>query len=387
MGHFGDFQNQIYGAGVAGVMPGWPVDCATLEARAEAALPPHVLNYVQGGCGDEHTQRSNISAFHHWGMVPRMMVDCTSRDLSVSHYGMDLQSPLFMAPIGVNGIVTQDAHGDMAAARASAISGVPFCISTLANDPVEAVTEACGPTPALFQLYTPKNPEVAASLVARAEKAGAKAIVVTLDTWVTGWRPRDLNTANFPQLRGHVLQNYFTDPAFRALLPVPPEQDPRAATMAWMQVFGKVLTWDDMGWLRSLTSLPIVLKGICHPDDARRAIDCGADGVYVSNHGGRQANGGIAAIDLLPDVVTAVSGRVPVLFDSGIRSGSDVIKAVALGADLVGLGRPYAYGLALGGAEGCAHVLRSILAEADLLMAVNGWPNLQAVREAGARRI
>ena len=387
MGHFGDLQNQIYGAGLAGVLPNWPVDCASLEARAEAALPPHVLNYVQGGCGDEHTQRSNISAFQHWGMVPRMMVDCTTRDLSVRHYGMELQSPLFMAPIGVNGIMTQDAHGDMAAARASAATGVPFCISTLANDPVEAVAGACGPTPALFQLYTPKNPDVAASLVARAEKSGAKAIVVTLDTWVTGWRPRDLNTANFPQLRGHVLQNYFTDPAFRVLLAAPPEADPRAAVMAWMGVFGKVLTWDDMGWLRSLTSLPIILKGICHPDDARRAIDCGADGVYVSNHGGRQANGGIAAIDMLPEVARAVAGRVPVLFDSGVRSGSDLVKAVALGADLVGLGRPYAYGLALGGAEGCAHVLRSILAEADLLMAVNGWPTLQAVREAGAVRI
>ncbi|WP_426265378.1 alpha-hydroxy-acid oxidizing protein [Sphingomonas sp. PWP1-2] len=383
---FGDFQNLIYGGGLAGVQLTWPVDYATLKVRAEAAMPLSVLNYVQGGCGDEFTQDENAYAFRHWGMVPRMMVDCSKRDLSTRVFGIELESPLFMAPIGVTGMCTQDGHGELAAARASAATGVPLIVSTLSNDPLEAVRTACRDTAALFQLYTPRDPEVAASSVGRAEAAGFKAIVVTLDTWVTGWRPRDLNVANFPQLRGHVLQNYFTNPAFRKLLAKPPEDDMRAAIGTWAATFGKVLTWDDMAWLRSLTKLPIVLKGICHPDDARRAIDTGADGIYVSNHGGRQANGGIAAIDMLPEVVAAVAGRIPVLFDSGIRSGSDVIKAIALGADLVGFGRPYSYGLALGGADGCAHVLRCLLAEADLLMAVNVWPTLAAAREAGAER-
>lgn len=386
MMHFGDYQNQIYGGGLAGVEPNWPVDFATLKARAGGAMPPNVLTYVQGGCGDEFTQDENARAFQHWGMVPRMMVDCARRELSTRAFGMDLASPLFMAPIGVTGMCTQDGHGDLAAARASATTGVPLIASTLSNDPLEDVHTACGDTPAMFQLYTPRDPAVAASLVCRAEAAGYKAIVVTLDTWVTGWRPRDLNVANFPQLRGHVLQNYFVDPAFRKLLAKPPEEDLRTAIGTWAATFGKVLTWSDMPWLRSLTKLPIVLKGICHPDDARRAIDAGADGIYVSNHGGRQANGGIAAIDMLPAVAAAVAGRLPVLFDSGIRSGSDVIKAVALGADLVGVGRPYSYGLALGGADGCAHVLRCLLAEADLMMAVNGWPTLAFVREAGAMR-
>lgn len=387
MPHYGDYQNAIYFAGLSGIVPEWPVDHATLRARAEAHWSPSVRDYVQGGCGDERTQDSNATAFAHWGMVPRMMVDTATRDLSATLFGHSLPSPLFMAPIGVNGICTDDGHGDLAAAQASAITGVPFCASTLANDPLEAVRAACGEVPALFQLYTSRNPDVAASIVARAEAAGYAALVVTLDTWVTGWRPRDLNTGNFPQLRGHVLANYFTDPAFRALLPRPPEEDPQAAVATWAATFGRVLTWDDMAWLRSLTTLPIVLKGICHPDDARRAIDCGADGIYVSNHGGRQANGGVPAIDLLPDIADAVGGRVPLLFDSGVRSGTDVVKAVALGADFVGLGRPYCYGLALGGAAGCAHVLKCVLAEADLLMAVNGWPTLAAVREASARRV
>jgi lactate 2-monooxygenase len=385
MPHYGDYQNLIYGAGLSGVLPKVPVDFATLERRASAAMPKAVLDYVQGGCGDEFTQDHNAAAFRQWGMVPRMMVDCSARDLSIELLGMTLPTPVFMAPIGVSGICTQDGHGDLAAARAAAETGVPLMASTLANDPLEAVATAMGDTPGFFQLYTPKDRDLTASLVSRAEAAGYKAIVVTLDTWVTGWRPRDLNTASFPQLRGAVLMNYFSDPVFRAMLAKPPEHDPAAAIRQWMGVFGKVLTWADMPWLRSLTKLPLILKGICHPDDARRAVDEGVDAVYCSNHGGRQANGGIAAIDMLPGVVAA-AGATPVLFDSGVRSGSDVVKALALGARAVGVGRPYAYGLALDGAAGAAHVLRCILAEADLLMAVNGYPDIAAVRAAGAER-
>jgi lactate 2-monooxygenase len=385
MTNFGAMQNEIYNAGLRGILPTWPVDFATLEKRAHEALGPMMTNYVAGGCGDEHTQDQNAAAFHHWGMVPRMMVDCSVRDLSVELFGHTYPTPLFMAPIGLNGEATQDRHGDMAAARASALTGVPFCASTLANDPLEDVKAACGDTPAWFQLYTPRNREVATSLIRRAEDAGYKALVVTLDTWVTGWRPRDLNASNFPQLRGKVLVNYFSDPVFRSLLAKPPEEDMQAAIFTWAATFGQVLTWDDMAWFKSVTKLPIVLKGICHPDDARRAVDHGADAVYCSNHGGRQANGGIATIDLLEDVVKA-AGNMPVLFDSGIRSGTDAVKALALGARAVGVGRPYTYGLALGGAEGAAWVLRSILAEADLLMAVNGYPTLADVRAAGARK-
>ncbi|MEO1079715.1 MAG: alpha-hydroxy-acid oxidizing protein [Pseudomonadota bacterium] len=382
---YGDFQTEIYLGGLQGTVPRFPVNFADLVERASAAMSPDVLSYVQGGCGDEVTQDRNAAAFSHWGVVPRMLVDTTRRDHRIELFGNRLTNPLFMAPVGVNGICSQDHHGDIAAAKASAMTGVPFCASTLANDSLEDVIRHCGDTPAYFQLYTPKNRELAESLIQRAEKAGYQALVVTLDTWVTGWRPRDLKAANFPQLRGHVLQNYFCDPVFRSLLDVPPEENLSAAILTWAGVFGEVLTWEHMPWLRESTSMPIVLKGICHPDDARRAADAGIDAVYCSNHGGRQANSGVATIDLLSDVVEA-SGDMPVLFDSGVRSGTDVVKALAMGAAAVGVGRPYTYGLALGGEDGAAHVLKCILAEADLFMAVNGFPSIADLRQAEVRR-
>jgi lactate 2-monooxygenase len=289
-----------------------------------------------------------------------------------------------MCPIGVIGICPADGHGDMATARAAAQTGVPMVASTLSEDPMELVAGELGSTPGLFQLYTPNDRELAESLVRRAEAAGFKAIVITLDTWILGWRPRDLNHANFPQLRGYCLANYFSDPRFRAMLEKSPEEDPRAAVMQWINVFSGPMTWADLPWLRSLTKLPLILKGICHPDDARRAIDGGVDGIYCSNHGGRQANCGVAAIDMLPGVVEAAD-KTPVLFDSGVRSGTDVVKALALGAAAVGIGRPYAYGLALDGADGIVHVLRCILAEADLLMAADGYPTLAQLRNVAIR--
>ncbi|MGH3288913.1 MAG: alpha-hydroxy-acid oxidizing protein, partial [Streptosporangiaceae bacterium] len=356
-----------------------------LEAKASAAMPPSVWSYVAGGAGDEHTQRANVTAFERWGLMPRMLVDVTERDLSVEMFGMTLPSPVFMAPIGVIGICAQDGHGDLATARAAAATRVPMVVSTLTVDPLEDIAAEFGDTPGLFQLYTPKDRELAASLVHRAEAAGYRAIVVTLDTWVPGWRPRDLSTSNFPQLRGHCLANYTSDPVFRALLGLDPGDDPAATIGHWAGLFGNPLTWDDLPWLRSLTTLPLLVKGLCHPDDVRRAKDGGVDGIYCSNHGGRQADGGLPALDCLPGVVEAAGG-LPVLFDSGIRSGSDVIKALALGATAVGVGRPYAYGLAIGGTDGIIHVLRALLAEADLIMAVDGYPTLADLTPDTLRR-
>ncbi|MDI2027205.1 lactate 2-monooxygenase [Saccharopolyspora sp. TS4A08] len=383
---YGDYQLEIYLNGLSGVLPDLPMEFEELEERAKSAMSPSVWSYVHGGAGSERTQRANVAAFDRWGLVPRMFVGAEERDLSVDLFGMTLPSPVFMAPIGVLGICGQDGHGDLATARAAAQTGVPMVASTLSSDPLEDVAGEFGGTPGFFQLYTPKDRDLAESLVRRAEKAGYKGIVVTLDTWIPGWRPRDLATSNFPQLRGHCLSNYYTDPVFRAGLDKSPEEDPGAAVLRWVSTFGNPLTWNDLPWLRSLTDLPLLVKGICHPDDVRRAKDGGVDGIYCSTHGGRQADGGLPALEVLPEVVDAADG-MPVLFDSGVRSGADVIKALALGATAVGVGRPYAYGLALGGTPGITHVLRSLLAEADLIMAVDGYPTLSDLTRDALRAL
>lgn len=374
---FGDYQIELYLGALGGTLPAHPFTYAELESNALAALPPELRTYVAGGSGNESTQRGNAEAFDRWALVPRMLRASAERDLSVDLFGTTVPSPLMMAPVGVLGLVTPDQHGDVHGAEVSAATGVPFIGSTLMSDPLEDVAAARGDAPLWFQLYTPKNRELAASFVSRAEKAGYEAIVITLDTWVPGWRPRDLASGNFPQLRGKALANYTSDPVFAEM--TGPDPDPGTTVMTWVGTFGNPLSWDDLPWLRSLTDLPIVLKGICHPDDARRALDEGVDGIYVSNHGGRQANGGGAAIDWLPGVVDAVrshadKGDAPVVFDSGVRTGADVVKALALGATTVAVGRPYVYGMALGGVPGATHVLRSLQAEADLIMAVDGYP-------------
>jgi len=378
---YGDYELEIYLDGLRGVLPKLPIDMRLLEKKAIEAWPDEIVSYVQGGCGDERTQNLNVSAFDRWGLVPRMMVDGSKRDLSIEMFGMKFPSPIFMAPIGVLGICSQDGHGDLATARAAAQTGVPMVASTLSVDPLEKIVPAFGAVPGFFQLYTPNDREVAESFVRRAEAAGFRGIVVTLDTWVAGWRPRDLAKSSFPQLRGHCLANYFTDPVFRSRLPKPIEEDPVTAVRFWAKIFGATLTWADLPWLRSLTKLPLILKGICHPEDVRRAIDGGVDGIYCSTHGGRQANGGVGSLDMLPSVVEA-AGKTPVWFDSGVRSGTDIVKALALGATAVGIGRPYTWGLALDGTAGIVHVLRCLLAEADLLMAIDGFPTLADVRAA-----
>ncbi|QWF22998.1 alpha-hydroxy-acid oxidizing protein [Nocardioides sp. LMS-CY] len=375
MANYADFQIGLYFAGLGGELPAYPLTFAGLEAAAQAKMEHRLWDYVAGGAGDEHTQRANVAAFERWGILPRMLSGAAERDLSVELFGHRLPAPVLMAPIGVLGVMTDDGHGDLAAAAASASSGIPMIASTLMQDPLEEVAAALGDTPGFFQLYTPNDREVAESLVRRAEAAGFRGIVVTLDTWTLGFRPRDLQHATFPQLRGACLANYFSDPVFRSRLAASPEDDPGAATLHWAMTFGNpTLTWDDLAWLRDLTDLPLLLKGIGHPDDVRRAKDEGVDGIYCSNHGGRQA-ASAPALELLPAVVDAADG-LPVLFDSGVRSGADVIKALALGATAVGIGRPYGYGAVLGGTAGIEFVLSCLLAEADLTMGLNGYAGI-----------
>jgi lactate 2-monooxygenase len=380
MASFGDFQFEVYFRGLSGIREELPFTFAELERRAHMAMSESLVSYVAGGAGNEHTQDANVAAFDRWGLVPRMLVGTAVRDLSVDLFGHNLASPLLLAPIGVIGLCDNDGHGDIATAKAAAATGVPMIASTLSADPMEVVAKELGDTPGFFQLYPPNDRELAESFVRRAEAAGFAGVVVTLDTMTLGWRPRDLALGTFPQLHGHCLANYTSDPVFLAKLDQPPEADMRSAVQRWAQVFGSpALSWNDLPWLRSLTKLPLLLKGICHPDDARRAIDGGIDGIYCSNHGGRQANGGAAAIDMLPAVADAC-GRTPIIFDSGVRSGEHIVKALAMGATAVAIGRPYAYGLAVGGVNGIVHVLRCLLAEADLTMAIDGYPTINDLK-------
>lgn len=387
MGNFGDWQLGIYLGGLSGETPELPMSYAELERRAEATMSPEIWSYVAGGAGNEHTQDANVTAFTRWGLMPRMLRGAAQRDLSVELFGTRYETPLMLAPVGVIGLCSEDGHGDLATARASAALGVPMVASTLMQDPLEDVAAALGDTPGWFQLYPPNDRDLTESFVRRAEAAGWSALVVTLDTLTLGWRPRDLAIASFPQLKGLCLANYFSDPVFRSKLDKPPEDDVGAATGLWAMIFGNPgMSWDDLAWLRSITDLPMLLKGICDPDDVRRAADHGVDGIYCSNHGGRQANGGLPALDCLPDVVDA-AGDLPVVFDSGVRTGADVVKALALGARAVGIGRPYAYGLAVGGQAGIEHVLRCLLAEMDLTMAVDGYGSIADLTPDVLRRV
>jgi lactate 2-monooxygenase len=383
----GDWQLGIYLNGLVGEKPALPMSHADLEPAAEAAMSAEIWSYVAGGAGDEGTQRANVRAFERWGLMPRMLAGAAERDLSIELFGQRLPTPLMLAPVGVIGLCEEAGHGDLTTARAAAATSVPMIASTLTQDPMEDVAAALGDTPGWFQLYPPNDRELTESLVHRAEAAGFRAIVITLDTLTLGWRPRDLTLASFPQLKGLCLANYTSDPVFRSRLATPPEEDPQAAVGLWAGLFGNQnLGWDDLAWFRSLTSLPILLKGICAPQDAERAVDLGVDGIYCSNHGGRQANGGLPALDCLPDVVDA-AGDVPVVFDSGVRSGADVAKALALGARAVAVGRPYAYGLAVGGQQGVEHVLRCLLAELDLTLAIDGYPSIGALSRDALRRV
>lgn len=372
MANFADYQLGIYLAGTQGRKPALPISSVELEAAAHSELGAEILGYVAGGAGDEQTQRANTEAFANWGLMPRMLRGVAERDLSIELFGRRYPSPIFLCPVGVLGACRAD--GDLETARAAAITGVPMFASTLSAAPLEQVRQAQGGTPGFFQLYPPNDRELTENLVKRAELAGFTGIVVTVDTWVNGWRPRDLANAYLPMLRGLCLENYRADPRC-LLVEAQPEGTEHAAELTWAGIFGKpTLSWEDISAIRAMTDLPLLIKGICSAEDARQAADFGADGIVCSNHGGRQANGGLPALQCLPDVVDATD--LPVLFDSGVRTGTDVVKALALGAKAVGIGRPYVYGLTLSGAAGVEHVIRSILAEADLLMAVDGYASI-----------
>jgi L-lactate dehydrogenase (cytochrome) len=370
---FANYQNEIYLRGTAGERPPFTTDLSRLEDAAREAMTPEAFGYVAGSAGSGATAAANRRAFDRWRIVPRMLRDVAERDVSTTVLGVAMPAPVLLAPIGVQTIAHPD--GELASARAAAAHGLTFIHSTAAAHSIEDVAAASGEGPRWYQLYWPAEREVAASLVKRADAAGFGAIVVTLDTFMMGWRPTDLNAAYLPFLQGTGIANYLTDPAFNA--PLDKDAPLGDRVFRWAGIFGNPrLTWADLAWLREQTALPIVLKGVLHPDDGRAAVDAGVDGVVVSNHGGRQVDGAIAALDALPGVLDAVGGGVPVLVDSGVRTGADVVKAICLGAAAVLYGRPYVYGLGLGGQAGVEHVLRCLLGELDVTMALSGHRTL-----------
>lgn len=373
MANFGDFQTGIYAEGMfGGKAPEIATGLTQLEAQAGEVLAPEALGYITPSAGSGATARANRVAFDRWRIVPRMLRGSAQRDLSTTVLGTPLPAPVALAPIGVQTLAHTE--GELATARAAAAVGLPYTHSCAASHAPEQAAEAGGDGPRWFQLYWPTDPDVCASFLARAQAAGYGALMVTLDTTTLGWRPADLDRGFLPFLRGEGIATYLSDPAFRAGLDQSPEDDPGAAIMRWASIFPNPgLSWDDLPFVRERWDGPIALKGILSPDDARRAADAGMDGVVVSNHGGRQVDGAVASLDALPAVVEAVGDRLDVLLDSGVRTGADVVKALALGARAVLVGRPYLYGLALGGQAGVEHVLRCLLAELDLTLHHSGY--------------
>ncbi len=417
-------QDEVYRAGVYGRRPRVPTVARALQRRARQHLSARAYAYVAGGAGDEATQRANRAAFDRWAVVPRVLRDVSTRDTSVELFGRRLPAPLLLGPVGALELVHPEA--DLAVARAAAGLGVPMVFSNQASVPMEECAAVMGSAPRWFQLYWSTSDELVESLVGRAEASGCEALVVTLDTTMLGWRPRALDLGHLPFAQGKGIAQYISDPVFRRLVeerarataagsrepqprPTPAAVRalvgmarawpgsvrenlrsplPRAAVETFLGIYSRPsITWDDLAWLRSRTRLPILLKGVLHPDDARRALDEGVDGLVVSTHGGRQVDRSISALDALPEVVGAVAGRAPVLLDSGIRSGADVFTAVALGATAVLLGRPFAWGLALAGEEGVRQVISDVVGEFDLTLGLTGHTSVGELSPDILRRV
>jgi isopentenyl diphosphate isomerase/L-lactate dehydrogenase-like FMN-dependent dehydrogenase len=409
-------QADVYLAGVAGKRQRIPFGFAELERRAARKMSREAFAYVAGGAGAEQTMRANREAFERWTIVPRVLRDVSVRDTSVELFGRILPGPFLLAPIGVLEMAHREA--DVAVARAAAAEGVPMIFSSQGSRPMEDCAAAMGGSPRWFQLYWSTSNDIVASFTARAESCGCEAIVITLDTTMLGWRTRDLDLAYLPFMRGKGIAQYTSDPVFReSLAQVEPGERgrvnlatlralvqitrafpgrfatnlrsplPRAAVRQFIETYSRPsLAWRDLAFLRERTRLPILLKGLLHPDDAQSAVELGIDGIVVSNHGGRQLDGEIASLDALPAIVETVRGRVPILLDSGIRTGADTFKALALGANAVLIGRPYVYGLALAGESGVREVIQNVQADFDLALGLAGCTSVSEISGAALRR-
>lgn len=409
-----EWQKEIYLNGFAGSLPNVPIDFHALEARARRTMSAKAFAYIAGGAGGESTMDANREIFERHKIVPRMLRNVSAYDTSITLFGEQLPSPFLISPVGVLEMV--HAEADVAVAKAAARLNVPYIFSSQASRPMEACAAAMNESPRWFQLYWSKSNALVESFVKRAEKCGCKAIVVTLDTTLLGWRTRDLDLAYLPFLEGKGIAQYTTDPVFQTMLDLPEDGPQIKRKITLNSLLGLVkmvnnypgdgffkklksgrplkavrkfiatysnpaIDWDDLKILREFTSLPIVLKGILHPDDAQKALDHGINGIMISNHGGRQVDGAVSTLQMLPSIAKVVNGKVPIILDSGIRGGADAFKAIALGATAVGIGRPYVYGLTLAGENGVYSVLRNMMADFELTLALAGCRNIREVAE------
>jgi isopentenyl diphosphate isomerase/L-lactate dehydrogenase-like FMN-dependent dehydrogenase len=369
--NFGDHQLSIYVQGMfQNTRPEITTDLSRLESQATANLSAEAMGYIVPSAGSGATARANLAAFDRWRLAPRMLRGSAERDLSCTVLGTKMAAPVVIAPVGVQTLAHPD--GELATARAASALGLTYTHSTQASHSFEQI-EADNKW---YQLYWPRDTDVCLSFLERAKANGFSVLLVTLDTGTIGWRPADLDRGFLPFLKGEGIANYLSDPAFRAKLAKPVEEDLTAAVLHWAQMFPNLgLSWDDLSFLREHWDGPIVLKGLTSVEDAKLAAEHGMDGVVVSNHGGRQVDGAVAALDALPAIADSVGEQLTVLFDSGVRTGADAAKALALGAKAILLGRPFLYGLALAGQAGVEHVLRCLLAELDLTLALSGYAN------------
>lgn len=409
-----DRQRDLYIAGAAGLKPVVPIDFALLEEAAKNKISAEAFAYIAGGAGQELTMHRNREAFNDWRIVPRMLRDVGERDTSINLFGKQLASPFLLSPIGV--LEMAHAQADIAVAKAASSLAVPYIFSNQASVAMEKTAAAMGNTPFWMQLYWSKSDDLVKSFAQRAERCGASAIVVTLDTTLLGWRTRDLDLAYLPFLRGKGIAQYTSDPVFQRLMDEPdttpapkrklsmsslktlmdmtqnyPEGGgflsklssgrPLKAVRKFVEIYSRpTLTWDNLAFLREQTKLSILLKGILHPDDARKALDYGMDGIVISNHGGRQVDGSVSTIEMLPLITEVIQGKIPVLIDSGIRTGADAFKCLALGANAVCIGRPYVYGLAAAGELGVREVLLNFMADFELTMGLAGCKNIAEIK-------
>jgi lactate 2-monooxygenase len=407
-----DWQKQIYLNGFSGTKPEVPTDFAALQALAQKKLSGNAFAYVAGGAGRESTMQENTTAFSNYHIVPRMLCNVGDRDTSLTLFDQRLPSPFLLAPIGVLELAHPEA--DLAVAKASSALGIPMIFSNQASIPMEQCAASMGDSPRWFQLYWSKSIDLVRSFVQRAERSGCSAIVVTLDTTMLGWRSRDLDLGYLPFLEGKGIAQYTSDPVFLKMLDQADDGPQVRRKITWSALRGLVqmvnhypgpgfvgklrsgrpvkavqkfistysnpcTTWNDLSQIRSMTSLPILLKGILHPDDARLALENGVQGIIVSNHGGRQVDGAISSLHALPEIVRAVQGKIPVLVDSGIRGGADAFKALALGATAVCIGRPYAFALAVAGERGVYQLLRNYMADFELTMGLAGCRSISEI--------